>query len=453
MAPPMAPQLPSPLTPTSTTLAAPTPITPSPVTPSPVTPTPVTPTPTVLTPDTPTPNSCCHHCSEWQVVCPGQWVRLNKVKSTPTADDDDDEDPLANSVIVVKNKTTPAAPKATNSDALELSTPEDDALGSTEHLFGIQCKQCIKDDALCIVILGKKLEQEAAALLTEVTLKHANKKTWMVHNTTHNTTRNTTHAPQPSHAGDALTDADADGEDDTAEEPLAVAPAADLVDVTLLEITPSTSNHVDNDVNVDFTMEQLAPMSPAPVIREVTLELPAPQPSNLDIIQSIDAMCQDFTGLLQVSHDHVEVIRREVNTRIDKVEDCLTARITAMEKKMCEINLETASNTVNMGHMANAMQIMTQPAGISAAGPVTGSSTQGHPFGKIPQLWLAPPPALDYDILILDPSLSAVGKQFTTAWDISQGPAASRVVEHVDAIVETGSNLSSVPSDNGPSRH
>jgi hypothetical protein len=71
-------------------------------------------------------------------------------------------------------------------------TPEDDASGSTKHLFGIQCKQCIKDDVLCIVMLGKKLgevrkccrhcevkktkyvhltEEEAAALLAEVTLK------------------------------------------------------------------------------------------------------------------------------------------------------------------------------------------------------------------------------------------------------------------------------------------
>jgi hypothetical protein len=217
---------------------------------------------------------------------------------------------------------------------------------------------------------------------------------------------------------------------------LAVAPAADPIDVALPEIgkssvldvvitlmqfisAPSTSNHIDNDVNVDFTMEQPAPTSPAPVIWEVAPELPTPQPSNLDIIQSINAMRQDFTGLLQVSHDYVEVIRWEVNIRVDEVEDHLVARITAIEKKMREIDLETASNTVNMGHMANAMRMMTQPAGILAAGPVTGSSTQGHPFSKIPQSWLARPPALDDDMLIPDPSLSTVGKQFTTAWDIS----------------------------------
>ena len=186
---------------------------------------------------------------------------------------------------------------------------------------------------------------------------------------------------------------------------MAVAPAADLVDVALPEIgkssvldvvitlmqfisAPSTSNHVDNDVNVDFVMEQPAPMSLAPVIWEVAPEPPAPQPSNLDIIQSINTMCQDFAGMLQVSRDHVEVVHQEVNTRIDEVEDHLTARIATMEKKMREIDLETASNTVNMGHMANAMQMMTQPAGISAAGPVAGSSTQGHPFGGIPQSWL-----------------------------------------------------------------
>ncbi|KAG1760792.1 hypothetical protein EDD22DRAFT_954625 [Suillus occidentalis] len=182
---------------------------------------------------------------------------------------------------------------------------------------------------------------------------------------------------------------------------------------------PSTSNHVDNDIKVDFAVEQPAPTSPAPVIWEVTPELPAPQPSNLDIIQSINTMRQDFTGLLQVSCDHVEVVHQEVNIHVDEVENHLTARIATMEKKMREIDLEMASNTANMGHMANAMQMMTQPAGILAAGSVTGSSTQGHPFGEIPQSWVACPPALDDDMLIPDPSLSAVGKQFTTAWDVS----------------------------------
>jgi hypothetical protein len=83
------------------------------------------------------------------------------------------------------------------------------------------------------------------------------------------------------------------------EELLAIGPAVDPDDVVLLEIckssilaivitlmsfisVPSTSHHVDNDVNVDFAVEQLAPNSPAHVVREVAPEPPAPQPSNLD---------------------------------------------------------------------------------------------------------------------------------------------------------------------------
>ncbi|KAG1766643.1 hypothetical protein EDD22DRAFT_950411 [Suillus occidentalis] len=304
--PPVAPQLPSPLTPTSTTLAAPTPVTPSPVTPTPTIA--IVPSGKLFVPGNgkrkaPMPDDN-NNIRESR-------VHLNKVKSIPTIDDDDDEDPPADSVIVVKNKTTSAAPKANNLDAPKLLTPKDDALRSTERLFGIRCKQCIKDDASCIVILRKKLgekkiwcthltEQEAAALLAEVTIKRANKKTWTVKRTRSqvcNTTHNTTFAP-----------------------------AADPVDVALPESVPSTSNHVDNNVNVDFTVEQPAPTSPAPVIWEVTPELPAPQPSNLDIIQSINAMHQDFAGLLQVSRNHVEVVCREVNICINEVEDRLMAR-------------------------------------------------------------------------------------------------------------------------------
>lgn len=267
------------------------------------------------------------------------------------------------------------------------------------------CRRCEVKKTKCVHLT----EEEAAALLVEVTLKRASKKTRGVkraRSQVRNTTRNTTRA------GDALTDADAEGEDDAArksnlitrslflkhffiEESLAIGPAVDPDDVVPDDVVPPeigkssnfaivialmsfisvpSTHHVDNDVNIDFTVEHPAPDSPAHVVREVAPEPPAPQPSNLDILQTINAMRQDFAGLLQVSRDHVDVVRREVNTRVDEVEDRLTARIAAMEKKMREIDLETASNTVNMGHMANAMRIMAQPAGISAVGPVAGPS-------------------------------------------------------------------------------
>ncbi|KIK34150.1 hypothetical protein CY34DRAFT_17920 [Suillus luteus UH-Slu-Lm8-n1] len=447
IAPPATPWPPSPLTPTPTTPAAPTPTT-------------STPTPAV----TMVPSGKLFVLGNGKHRAPmpddnddvpESRARKNKVKSAPMVLDEDEDIP-ARKVIIVKNPMQPTAPKAPDSDAPEMLMPEDDASGSTECLFGIRCKQCIKDDASCIIMLGKKLcevrkccrcydmkktkcvhlmEEEAATLLVEVTLKRTSKKTRGVKRTrsqVRNTTRNTTRAAQPLHAVDA---------DDVVPD-----------DVMPPEIVPST-HHVDNNVNIDFTMEHPAPDSPAHVVREVAPEPPAPQPSNLDILQTINAMRQDFAGLLQVSCDHVDVIRWEVNTWVDEVEDRLTAQIAAMEKKMREIDLETASNTVNMGHMANAMRIMAQPAGISAVGPVAGPSFQGHPFGDIPQSWLARPSATEGDVLILDPSLSLVGKQFTNIWDISCRPAASGVGQHADAAVETGSNLSSVSSSDSSPGH
>jgi hypothetical protein len=151
----------------------------------------------------------------------------------------------------------------------------------------------------------------------------------------------------------------------------------------------------------------------------------------------------------QVSSDHAEVIRREVNSRVDDVEERLTARIVAMEKKMHTVDLDTAQNTVQIGHIANALHIITQPAGISAIGPIAGPSTQGHPFGDIPTSWLGRSATVKGDLHLPDGTLSHVGKQYTTAWDLSRGPAASGVEEQVDAAVETGSNLSSLSSGDG----
>lgn len=36
-------------------------------------------------------------------------------------------------------------------------TPKDNGPESTESIFDIQCKQCIKDDTSCIVLFEKKL--------------------------------------------------------------------------------------------------------------------------------------------------------------------------------------------------------------------------------------------------------------------------------------------------------
>ncbi|KAG2741736.1 hypothetical protein P692DRAFT_20750065, partial [Suillus brevipes Sb2] len=389
---------------------------------------------------------------------------------------DDVEDPPADKVVFVKTnagpREKPPAPEVVNDDAPEVSSTAmgDDSEG-TVRLFGIQCERCIRDDIPCAVILGKKLgevrkccwncdekktkcvcptPEQAEVLRAAAALKKSkatNRKTQAVKRTRSRARSTRARPPSP-----ALSDQDAEGEDDA---------GGKLVSSPGL---PASSNHVDNDVDIvdepplptspahtlrDITADLPVPVSPAHALREVTPVPPAPQPSNLDILQTINTMRQEFAGMWQASSDHAEVVCREVNSRVDDVEDRLTARIVAMEKKMRMVDLDTTQNAVQIGHMANALRIITQPAGISAIGPVAGTSTQGHPFGDIPTSWLGRPATVEGDLHLPDGALSHVGKQYTTAWDLSRGPAASGVGEQIDAAVETVSNLSSLSSGDG----
>ncbi|KAG2744273.1 hypothetical protein P692DRAFT_20877861, partial [Suillus brevipes Sb2] len=389
---------------------------------SPMTPTPATPTPAPTPAPAPAPPTPAPAVT-W---VPGKlFVRGNAKRSAPMPDDDDIvevdsqeaedesaaividdvEDPLADQVVFVKTnagpREKPPAPEVINDDAPEVSSTAvgDDSEG-TVRLFGIQCERCIKDDIPCAVILGKKLgevrkccrncdekktkcvrptPEQAEVLRAAAALKKskaANRKTQVVRRTRSRARSTRARPPSP-----ALSDQDAEGEDDAGEEQLPIAPAAQqVVDVDVPEIVPASSDHVDNDVDVDepplptspahtlrdITTDLPVPVSPAHALQEVTPAPPAPQPSNLDILQMINTMRQEFAGMWQASSDHAEVVRREVNSRVDEVEDRLTARITAMEKKMHMVDLDTAQNAVQIGHMANALRIITQPAGISA---------------------------------------------------------------------------------------
>ncbi|KAG2756753.1 hypothetical protein P692DRAFT_20868400 [Suillus brevipes Sb2] len=411
------------------TLAIPPPAAPRP--PSPLTPTPATP----ATP-TPTPAPAV----TW---VPGKLFAWGIAKcSAPMPDDDDDkvvkveepapkkqktrpsqatsrahpkwaksaaivihdyEEPPADWVVFVKNKTNagprekPPAPEVVNDDA-----PEGDDSEGTEHLFGIQCEWCIRDDVPCAVILGKKLgevrkccrncdekkmkcvrptPEQAEVLRAAVALKKskaANRKTQAVKRTSSQARSTRAHPPSP-----ALSNQDAEGEDDAAEEQLPLAPAAqqvvdvdvpaaEQIDVDVPEIVSTSSNHVDNDIN----NEPPLPASPAHALRDDITEEPPILASPTHMLrETINMMHQEFAGMWQASSDHTEVIRREVNSRVDDIEDRLTAQIAAMEKKMRAVDLDTAQNAIQIGHMANALRIMTQPVGISAIGPIAGPST------------------------------------------------------------------------------
>ncbi|KAG1854642.1 hypothetical protein F4604DRAFT_1932707 [Suillus subluteus] len=209
--------------------------------------------------------------------------------------------------------------------------------------------------------------------------------------------------------------------------------------------------NVDNDINMDFDAQKATPDLPGDAPANPAIQ----QPSNLDIIQTIQAMHQEFAGMLQNSGDRSEALNRTINTWVNDLAHNWEERFATMEKKMQEVELHMAGNMVSIGHMANAMKAFTASGDVSAFQPTPGPSTQGHPFGQIPPSWIPqlPPPADDGHPL--DPSASEVGKLFTTAWDESRGPGAGVAGESSASAVESsghptglsaGSQLSSLPS-------
>ncbi|KAG2336360.1 hypothetical protein BDR05DRAFT_953413 [Suillus weaverae] len=291
----------------------------------------------------------------------------------------DDDEVLANKVILVNAKVIagpsmkPGAPDfvhAAEFQQLVESSPTD-AASNTERLFSVQCKHCIKDDIACTVVLRKKAE-------------------------------------------DALTDGDAEGEVDSgsAEPPVVTTEyVEDMPEVVVLEpAEQGPSQPVDNDV--DMEVQHVKDTMPQPLA----------QPSNLDIIYSIQAMRQDFVSLLKHSDNHSEAIRQEVHGQVTTLEASVEQQFLAMVEQMHAIHIQCTTNTVNIGHMANVIKNMTHTTDISAFAPPTGPSTQGHPYGEIPSEWVAQLLEMAAAGQLPLPSVSQVGKLFTTAWDESRGP-------------------------------
>ncbi|KAG2028989.1 hypothetical protein BDR03DRAFT_988052 [Suillus americanus] len=396
---------------------------------------------------------CCHRCDEKKMKC----IR-------PTT-----EEATILWAVAAKKKAKAANKKApVNTWAASCirvpsvdSASEDDASAEDDPsmcLFSVQCKCCIKDNVPCMVILGKKNGEiwkcchrcdekkmkcirpttEEATILWAVAAKKkakaANKKTL-------------------SPLVDKSTDEDAEGED-------VAEPGGFLfldwdADSQLPEAGMPASN-VDNDVNMDFDAQTAVPDLP---VSDVLVDAPpnqaVQQPSNLDIIQTIQAMRQEFAGMLQNSGDHAKAINQAINTQVSDLAHNWEERFTAMEKKMREVKLHTVGNMVSIRHMANTMKAFTASGDVSAFQPPPGPSTQRHPFGQIPPSWITQLPPLADDGHLQDPSTSEVGKLFTTAWDESRGPGAGVAGESSASAVESsspctglnaGSQLSSLPS-------
>ncbi|KAG1856770.1 hypothetical protein F4604DRAFT_1931768 [Suillus subluteus] len=380
----------------------------------------------------------------------------SKVKSKEFVTDDDEEQVSADKIIFVKRKITalpgtqPVIKEMTNTQHPD-STSEDDAPAeqkSSVHLFGTQCKGCIKHDIPCEVVLGKKKGE-----IRRCCRNCDEKKTKCIRPTPEEARAL---SPVVDKSGDEDAEGDVDSEHATpAVTCIAPAPVSEGAADDRRETIASAPN-VDNDVNMGVKVQTAVQDLPVPDAREGVLPNPAiQQPSNLNIIQSIHAMCQEFTGMFQHLGDHSEAVEQKITTQVNDLADNWEMRFAAMEKKMCDVELHTTGNTISIGHMANALKTFNKSGDVSAFQPPTGPSTQGHPFGQIPPSWLPQLPVPADDGLPQHPSASEVGKLFTTAWDESRGPGAGGAGKSSASAVESsghhtglsaGSQLSSLLS-------
>ncbi|KAG2337829.1 hypothetical protein BDR05DRAFT_952344 [Suillus weaverae] len=407
-----------------------------------------------------------------------------KVSSKEFVAEDDNEQVLDVKVTDAKQNETetatsvePAAGELAKSLETEPdgSTAEEDDSDdgeSTVRLFGVQCKRCIKDDVTCAIILGKKQGE------VHKCCQHCDKKKMK---------KTKVSSPSPKSQPKACTgtrsvswkhlssppktcDEDAEGEDDpelAADAfPAQVAdrtPANDEVErmeaETPVEKPPTPSAIIDNDVNMDLAIADTVaePHALPMAIRHELLDLPAPQPTALDIFQSIEALGKKFDALLQTSGDHAKALHDQMESWVTAMDKHWAKKFASMEEKIWDMEMKSAGNTMSISHMANTIKFFNRTRKITAFDPPAGSSL-GNPYGQIPSSWL---PQVSDASHAGDPSISTIGRQLATAWDDSRARAVSAprttsvlaIQKSGDAPrLSQGSKLSSVPSGS-PSAH
>lgn len=229
---------------------------------------------------------------------------------------------------------------------------------------------------------------------------------------------------------------------------------------------------VDNDVNMDFTSPaphaepraspEVSFASPAPhadprASPEVSMTEP-PQPTSTDILHSIEALSKKFDDMLRSSGDRAEALHVQMETRVDALDEQWARKFAVMEAKLREVELRGTVNTMNLGHMANAINAFKKTGKMTAFDPPAIQST-GLPYGPLPVSWYT---RVDEANPAGEPSVSTIGKQLTTIWDDSRAPvvttsgdtSASAVQPSGDAPrVSQASTLSSAPSGSATETH
>ncbi|KAG1884386.1 hypothetical protein F4604DRAFT_1919561 [Suillus subluteus] len=381
----------------------------------------------------------------------------------------------------------PTPTKSHDAEA-EDSTPEDNASTEGTHsvwIFSVQCERCIKDDIPCAVVLGKRQGEirrcchncddkktkcvrpdAAAAELLRATVVLKKAKTVAVadkgrkvktlaprakarpHSKAPRSTRSTSCMRPQSPVKEATPAVDEDAAE--GEEVLDIATPSDEIELPVVQeqtestpITATPSPAADNNVNMDPDVSSTMPAAPDVQMDVIPKD---PEPTNMQIFQSIAALRTKFKALMKHSDDNAEALRTMVDTRVSALEETVGQQIavldgrinsnatrleenwskkfSVMEKKIRDMEFKTNHNCVSIGYMANALNTFNQTRNVSAFNPPVGPSIKGHPYGSIPGSWLLQVPRTPKTGPPADHTASEVSKEFTTAWDESKGPQA-----------------------------
>ncbi|KAG1787889.1 uncharacterized protein HD556DRAFT_1448394 [Suillus plorans] len=401
-----------------------------------------------------------------------------KVKSKKIISDDEDDEVLPTNVIYVKNKkqTENTVPVVVPSAGAKPGIDTTKKPESLSCIFGDQCERCIKYDVACVVAAAKKagefrkccctcdekktkcvrLDPTTAELLrAQIVSKKAKaaaaaeKKSRLAagrqgkgsssraqsrtrlkgatgERATHTTSRVCRASPDPIIASNTEDSADEDAEGDYDTQPEILVPKAPA-DADAGPAAGAPAATVDNDVDMTVTPDIVPADIAAPAVPM------AEQPTLTDVIRTIEALRTRFEGMVTRSSDHAEALHEDMVGRMTTLDGEWTRRFATMEAKIRDVELKNSSNMASIGHMANAMSLFHHTRRPTSFNPPIGPSTQGHPFGQIPGSWF--PNAPDQ----VDQSVSAAGKEYTTAWDLSQGPQPGPSVNMTVSLVRASS--------------
>jgi hypothetical protein len=102
----------------------------------------------------------------------------------------------------------------------------------------------------------------------------------------------------------------------------------------------------------------LAEPQASPEVTMTKLPQPSvPQPTPLDILQSIEALGKKFDAMLQTLGDHAEVLHMQMESRVDTLDDRWAHKFAEMEDKIQWVELKSSIHTASLGHMAGTIKV------------------------------------------------------------------------------------------------